>query len=131
MPTNFSVINSKYFKISVSFLRGFQKDSIIQNHLPAPDGIKQYPAPVSTGTTSRIPGTERFPLTSRRSFSSSRAQGLPLPACGGILLSRHGRRLHGNRGLHRGPPFLESWLGMRYEMIDMSEFTRRINGRST
>ena len=25
------------------------------------------------------------------------------------------------------PRFLESWLGMRYEMIDMSEFTRRIN----
>ena len=25
------------------------------------------------------------------------------------------------------PRFLESWLGMRYEMIDMSEFTRRID----
>ncbi|HTP59233.1 MAG TPA: L-fucose isomerase [Spirochaetia bacterium] len=25
------------------------------------------------------------------------------------------------------PRFLESWLGMRYEMVDMSEFTRRID----
>ena len=25
------------------------------------------------------------------------------------------------------PHFLESWLGMRYEMVDMSEFTRRID----
>ena len=25
------------------------------------------------------------------------------------------------------PRFLESWLGMRYEMVDMSEFTRRVN----
>jgi L-fucose isomerase len=32
----------------------------------------------------------------------------------------------GIAGTIMDPRFLESWLGMRYEMVDMSEFTRRI-----
>ena len=62
---------------------------------------------------------EKLLQFARAGLAAASMRGTSYLAMGGVSM--------GIAGSIVDPRFLESWLGMRYEMIDMSEFTRRID----
>jgi len=89
-----------------------------QKGLPA-FGI--YGRDVQDGGDSRIPDDvqEKILQFARAGLAAASMRGTSYLAMGAVSM--------GIAGSIVDPRFLESWLGMRYEMIDMSEFTRRID----
>jgi L-fucose isomerase len=62
---------------------------------------------------------ERLLLFARAGIAAASIRGTSYLAMGAVAM--------GIAGSIVDPRFLETWLGMRYEMVDMSEFTRRID----
>ncbi len=62
---------------------------------------------------------EKLLQFARAGLAAARMRGRSYLAMGAVSM--------GIAGSIVDPRFLESWLGMRYEMVDMSEFTRRID----
>jgi len=89
-----------------------------QKGLPA-FGI--YGRDVQDAGDSKIPADvqEKLLQFARAGLSAASMRGRSYLAMGAVSM--------GIAGSIVDPRFLESWLGMRYEMIDMSEFTRRID----
>ena len=89
-----------------------------QKGLPA-FGI--YGKDVQDGGDVRIPDDvqEKLLQFTRAGLAAASLRGTSYLAMGAVSM--------GIAGSIVDPRFLESWLGMRYEMIDMSEFTRRID----
>jgi L-fucose/D-arabinose isomerase len=89
-----------------------------QKGLPA-FGI--YGRDVQDATDTTIPADvrEKILLFTRAALAQATMRGSSYLAMGGMSM--------GIAGSIVDPRFLESWLGMRYEMVDMSELTRRIN----
>jgi L-fucose/D-arabinose isomerase len=89
-----------------------------QKGLPA-FGI--YGRDVQDGGDARIPDDvqEKLLQFARAGLAAASVRGSSYLAMGAVSM--------GIAGSIVDPRFLESWLGMRYEMIDMSEFTRRID----
>jgi L-fucose/D-arabinose isomerase len=89
-----------------------------QKGLPA-FGI--YGRDVQDRTDTQIPADVQEKLLSfaRAGLAAASMRGKSYLAMGGMSM--------GIAGSIVDPRFLESWLGMRYEMIDTSEFTRRVN----
>ncbi len=89
-----------------------------QKGLPA-FGI--YGHDVQDGGDARIPDDvqEKLLQFARAGLAAASIRGASYLAMGAVSM--------GIAGSIVDPRFLESWLGMRYEMIDMSEFARRID----
>ena len=89
-----------------------------QKGLPA-FGI--YGRDVQDADDTRIPADvqEKLLQFARAGLAAASMRGTSYLAMGAVSM--------GIAGSIVDPRFLESWLGMRYEMIDMSEFTRRID----
>ena len=89
-----------------------------QKGLPA-FGI--YGRDVQDGGDTSIPADvqEKILQFARAALAAASLRGTSYLAMGAVSM--------GIAGSIVDPRFLESWLGMRYEMIDMSEFTRRID----
>ncbi len=89
-----------------------------QKGLPA-FGI--YGRDVQDGSDTSIPGDVQAKILqfARAGLAAAGMRGKSYLAMGGMSM--------GIAGSIVDPRFLESWLGMRYEMVDMSEFTRRVN----
>jgi len=89
-----------------------------QKGLPA-FGI--YGRDVQDSADTRIPADvqEKILLFARAGLAAATMRGTSYLAMGAMSM--------GIAGSIVDPRFLESWLGMRYEMVDMSEFVRRIN----
>ena len=80
-----------------------------------------YGKDVQDAGTTKIPDDVREKLLqfSRAGLAAASMRGRSYLAMGAVSM--------GIAGSIVDPRFLESWLGMRYEMVDMSEFTRRID----
>ncbi|HTO21787.1 MAG TPA: L-fucose isomerase, partial [Spirochaetia bacterium] len=89
-----------------------------QKGLPA-FGI--YGRDVQDSSDSAIPSDvqEKLLQFARAGLAAASLRGTSYLAMGAVSM--------GIAGSIVDPRFLESWLGMRYEMVDMSEFTRRID----
>jgi L-fucose isomerase len=89
-----------------------------QKGLPA-FGI--YGRDVQDAGDASIPGDAREKILqfARAGLAAATMRGTSYLAMGGMSM--------GIAGSIIDPRFLESWLGVRYEMVDMSEFTRRID----
>jgi len=89
-----------------------------QKGLPA-FGI--YGRDVQDSSDSTIPADvqEKLLQFARAGLAAASLRGTSYLAMGAVSM--------GIAGSIVDPRFLESWLGMRYEMVDMSEFTRRID----
>ena len=72
-------------------------------------------------------GDEKMPADVQEKLLQFTRAGLAAASMRGNAYLAMGAVSMGIAGSIVDPRFLESWLGMRYEMIDMSEFTRRID----
>jgi L-fucose/D-arabinose isomerase len=72
-------------------------------------------------------GTTAIPADVREKLLTFTRAGLAAATMRGRSYLAMGAMSMGIAGSIVDPRFLESWLGMRYEMVDMSEFTRRID----
>ena len=81
----------------------------------------------STAATCRTPADTKIPADVQEKLLQFARAGLAAASMRGTSYLAMGAVSMGIAGSIVDPRFLESWLGMRYEMIDMSEFTRRID----
>jgi L-fucose isomerase len=87
---------------------------------------KGLPAFGIYGRDVRDAGDAEIPADVKEKLLQFARAGLAVAGMRGTSYLAMGAMSMGIAGSIVDPRFLESWLGMRYEMIDMSEFTRRI-----